>query len=292
MVFAIACAPFALFIAWLFNDLYGSPLRSGYGDNDALFGFANVRANLSTYPAWLLETQGPLAFLFLASPFVALWRGDRSPLRWFFAAFTAVIVGSYFVYLPFDAWWYLRFLLPAFPFFFILSADAVWTAASALSPDKRALAMALFAIVMLGIGTRNTQAYDVLSIGHGEEKYIDVGRFVRETLPANAVVYALQHCGSIRYYSGRLTIRWDYLPPEWLDRSIAHMQQAGYVPFFVLDDWEVPRVRERFASQRTTAVLAAQPKDEPCTHATHLYRVAPRPGEPVAIRIPAIEGCQ
>ncbi len=291
-LFAVASAPFALFVGWLFNELYGSPLRSGYGENEALFGLENVYANLATYPAWLLETQGPLVFLFLLSPFIALWRGARSPLRWHYAAFAALILASYFVYLPFDAWWYLRFLLPAFPFMFILSADAVWTAAGRLAADKRALAMVLFALVMLGIGARNSAAFGVLAIGHGEEKYKEVGRYVDRTLPRNAVVYSLQHCGSIRYYSGRLTLRYDYLSPDWLDRSIEYMQKAGYEVFFVLDDWEVPVVSRRFASERFVKVLAEKPKDEPCTHATHLYRVAPRPGEPGAVRIPAVAGCR
>ncbi len=291
-VFAIACAPFAVFVGWLFNDLYGSPLRSGYGENDALFGLKNISANLRTYPPWLLETQGPLAFLFLVSPLVALWRGDRSSLRWFYAAFAAAIIVSYFVYLPFDAWWYLRFLLPAFPFMFVLSADAMWLAASPLAPRTRSIAMALFAIVACGFGAMNSDSRDVLAIGHGEEKYIEVGRYLDRTIPRNAVVYSMQHCGSIRYYSGRLTLRYDYLPPDWLDRSIVHMQQQGYEPFFLLDEWEVPMVRERFASQSHAAVLFEEPRPGPCTHTTFLYRIAPRPGELRAVRVPAIAGCE
>jgi hypothetical protein len=118
--------------------------------------------------------------------------------------------------------------------------------------------MALFTIVMLGIGVRNSDSQDVLAIGHGEEKYIEVGRYLDRVLPPNAVVYSLQHCGSIRYYSGRLTLRWDYLPPDWLDRSIAHMRQAGYEPFFLLDEWEV-RWCEAIWSSRV-AMLSEEPR--------------------------------
>jgi hypothetical protein len=303
--FAAACAPFGLFVGWLFNDLYGSPLRSGYGDTAALFGLEHVGPNLARYPAWLLETQSPLAFLFLASPFVALWRrgrpapgrpfddprGGRAPVRGLFAAFIAVIVVSYLVYLPFDAWWYLRFLLPAFPFVFVLSADAVWLAAE-VSPRWRNVAMALAALVMIGVGLGNSDKQDVLRVGHGEQKHIEVGHYLVQTLPTNAVVYSVQHSGSIRYYSGRLTLRFDYLDPTWLDRSIAHLQQAGHEVFFVLDDWEVPIVKERFAGERTAALLEETPKPLPCTYGTYLYRVSPRHGEPVVVRIPMIFGCE
>lgn len=293
--FAAACAPFALFVGWLFNDLYGSPLRSGYGDNSGLFSLEHAGQNLDTYPAWLMETQGPLVFLCLIGPFVALGRfasdqGGPPSRRWFYAAFMAAIVGSYFVYMPFDAWWYLRFLLPAFPFIFVLAADAVWTATGRLATDARHLAMALLAIGVIGFGGANAARRDVLAVGHGENKYIEVGRYLDGALPPNAVVYSMQHCGSIRYYSGRLTLRWDYLAGDWLDRSIAHMQQAGYEPVFLLDDWEVPRVRERFASQAHAALLTI-PKDQPCAYATFLYRVTPRPGEPAAERVPQA-GCQ
>jgi hypothetical protein len=292
VVFGTTCAPFALFIGWLFNDLYGSPLRSGYGDNASLFALEHVAANVARYPAWLLETQGPLVYLFLLSPFIALWRGDRSTLRWFFMLFVALIVGSYLLYLPFDAWWYLRFLLPVFPFLFILAADAAWMTAGRLAPDTRNLAMALFTIVMVGVGLRNSDAQDVLAVGRGEEKYIEVARYLNQTLPTNAVIYSLQHSGSVRYYSGRLTLRYDYLAPDWLDRSIAYLQQAGYQPVFVLDNWELPLVRERFASQQHVTLFAHEPKEAPCTHTTYLYRVTLRPGEPAAVRVPAALGCR
>jgi hypothetical protein len=291
IAFGVACAPFALFVGWLFNDLYGSPLRSGYGDNAGLFGLEHLPHNLLAYPSWLIETQGPLVFLFLLSPIVAVWRRDRSSLRWSYFAFLTVIVASYLVYLPFDAWWYLRFLLPAFPFIFILSADAVWTSTSGLSPDRRTVAMALFAIVLLAIGARNSDTFDVLSVGRGERKYIEVGRYLNGVLPRNAVVYSMQHCGSIRYYSGRLTLRWDYLPEDWLDRSIEYMRQAGYEPVWLLDDWEVPLVRERFASQAHAARLKA-PKDAPCAYATFLYRIDQRRGQPAVVRIPIEAGCE
>ena len=58
----------------------------------------------------------------------------------------------------------------------------------------------------------------MLDLGGSEQKFADVGRFVGETLPANAVVYAQQHGGNVRFYSNRLTLRFDILDPDWLDR--------------------------------------------------------------------------
>jgi 4-amino-4-deoxy-L-arabinose transferase-like glycosyltransferase len=291
VTFGLACAPFALFIAWLFNDLYGSPLRSGYGANEELFKLEHVRPNLGLYPRWLWETQGPLVFLFLLGPFVAARRSIRSPLRWLFAAFVAVIVVPYLLYYSFDAWWYLRFLLPAFPFVFILAADAIWNGTERLGQDRRNLATALFTLVMLFFGASYTWQRDVLSAGRGEEKYADVGRYLDQVLPKNAVVYSLQHSGSIRHYTRRLTLRYDLLERNWLDGSIEYMEQIGYEPFIVLDYWEVPRFAERFASQKYVAIVAEEPRAAPCTHSTFFYRVRERPGSPSAVRIPNPRDC-
>jgi hypothetical protein len=61
--------------------------------------------------------------------------------------------------------------------------------------------------------------------------------------------------------------------------------------FVVLDDWEVPTVRDRFAGERTALLLAVEPEHRPCTYDTYLYRLSPRRGEPAVVRIPMVSGC-
>ena len=149
----------------------------------------------------------------------------------------------------------LRFLLPGFPIAFLLSADVVRELATPLGRAGRAVAMLLFAVATIGAGASQSDGRNVLDLGGSEQKFADVGRFVGETLPANAVVYAQQHGGNVRFYSNRLTLRFDILDPDWLDRSIEHLRGAGYVPYFLLEEWEVPQFRQRFVGQRSLAVL-------------------------------------
>jgi hypothetical protein len=47
---------------------YGSPLGSGYGTFDYLFGLSNVAPNLARYPRWMTETHTPLIWLWLLDP--------------------------------------------------------------------------------------------------------------------------------------------------------------------------------------------------------------------------------
>lgn len=287
--FGVACAPFILFIGWLFNDLYGSPLRSGYGDASDIYARANVLPNLARYSRWFFESQGPVPFLFIASPFVAMRRQQDRVSRIAFVIFILIVLLCYLPYMAFDDWWYVRFLIPAFPLMFILSADAVWRATERLGRRARIAIAALLALGLAGYGLRESLRRDVFSIGHGEQKYAEVGAYAAQALPPNAVVYSMQHSGSVRYYSGRLTLRLDYLDPQWLDRSVEYMRGAGYDPYFIVDDWEVPMFTERFRTQKTIGAIAAAPPAGPCTHTTFVYRI----GEPpFRARVPQIEGCR
>ncbi len=257
--FGIACVPFVLFVAWFYNNLYGSPLQSGYGNTDSIFAWENVRANLARYPRWLWESQGPLVFLFLLSPLLSdgPLPASRMLRRWFFT-FVLAVFACYLWYLPFDAWWYLRFLLPAFPVMFVLAADVVWSGTRRLGLQRQVVALAVFAVVVVDYGATRAVELDALGIGDGEQKYADVGRFVASRLPANAVV-VVQHSGSVRYYSGRRTLRYDALDADWLDRAIAYLRASGFEPYVILERWEIPKFRERFPTQQSLGFIDRPP---------------------------------
>ena len=287
--FAAGSLPFVVFIAWLYADLYGSPLRSGYGDSSVLFSWANLLPNLVRYPQWLWETQGPLPFLFLLT--VVRWRLQRegAALVALLFAYALIATGCYLWYRPFDTWWFLRFLLPALPVVFILAADVVWTGAGRFGPRVRAAAAAAFTIVIVVQGAMAVRRLEAIEIGRGEQKYADVGRWVNRNLPVNAVVLAMQDSGSIRHYSGRPTLRYDMLDPAWLDRALAHLRQAGYEPYIVLEEFETDVFRERFASQAGATLVDRTPLAE---HDRQV-RVFGTTAEPntLTAHIPITRGC-
>lgn len=290
VAYSVGFAPFPIFIGWLFNDLYGSPFTSGYGDNSALFAWSHVPVNLKRYPQWILESQGPVVFLFLLAPLFVFRRDGRGLLRAALFTFVALVFSCYLVYLPFDAWWWTRFLVPAYPVMFILAAEVVWLGAERLGRRTRTAAILLFALAMVYYGASNAYHRDVYRVGRGEQKYADAGSHVDRTLPKNAVIYSLQHSGTARYYASRLTIRYDFIEADWLDRSIEHMVQQGYEPYFLLDDWELPIVQERFASQKHVALLAKEPAHRSCSHPTFIYRMVNGAEAPASERIPML-GC-
>ncbi len=288
--FSLACAPFCLFIGIVFSHLYGSPLRSGYGENATLFAWENVAGNLSKYSGWLWESQGLVPFLFPVSAILAWRRPADFRVRVALTAFVGMLAVIYVFYLPFDDWWYLRFLLPAFPLVFVLVADAMWAAVSRRGVLTRVVAVAIFAALAIGPAVRVALQRDVLWVGRAERRYVDVGQLVVRLLPPNAIVLAMQHSGTVRYYTGANTIRYDFLDPEWLDRGVEHLIRSGYEPYLIVDEWELPMFRERFASQKLATITRDVP-EEPCTHATLVYRLRDEEGKRWSARIPQISGC-
>ena len=169
--FGLACLPFVLFVAWFYNHLYGSPLQSGYGDTGSIFSSANLRANLARYPRWLWDTQGPLVFLFLLSPLLP--PGPEPASRWLrrmLFGFAGAVFACYVWYLPFDAWWFLRFLLPAFPVMFVLAGDVVWHGSRRFGLRTQIAAAIAFTIITVNYGATRASELDVLGIGEGEQK--------------------------------------------------------------------------------------------------------------------------
>lgn len=293
LAFGLACLPFVLFVAWLNHDLYGSPFQSGYGASSSIFAASNLGPNMARFPRWLWQTQGPLIFVF---PFALLTRDPSRPwsgvLRRVLLLYVAIVFGCYLWYTPFDGWWYLRFVLPAFPALFVLAADAAWRGMNRLGTRVAIVSAAVFTFVIVDYGITQARARDTFGIGVGEQKYADVGRYVATHLPPNAVVLTMQHSGSIRYYSSTRTLQWESLEAGWLDRAVAHLRASGLEPFIVLEGWEIEKFRARFASQQTIAflerpALAAHRRD------VFIYDTSAMPsGDATPRPIPATTGCE
>jgi hypothetical protein len=242
---------------------YGSPLGSGYGTFHDLFGLSNVAPNLARYPRWMSETHTPLIWLWLLAPlsFPLLDRGVRG-FAWIVYTFAVAVVLAYLPYVYFkpDEWTYTRFLLPALPLMTVLAALVLLAAARRIVPRAPIATAAVACVVVAALSVHHAVSLGVFSMREGEQKYPRVGGFVGDQLPASAFVLAAQHSGSIKYYSGRPTLRWDLLDAGSLDRAIASLRRAGYEPYVVLDAGEDEQFRAHFGARDQQAVGALIPK--------------------------------
>ena len=102
----------------------------------------------------------------------------------------------------------------------------------------------------------------VFDIQRAEHRYPAVGEEIDRTLPANAIVVTQIQSGSVRLYGKRMTARWDFIEPARFDGTIDALRQAGYEPYLLLEDWEIPLFRNYFAGASQYAELDWPPAIE------------------------------
>jgi hypothetical protein len=246
-IYLLPIVPVAIGVAWLNNTWYGSPLASGYGRTSDLYSLESVWPNIQRYFTWLWQSQSPWMLLVVIAllAFARPWR-ERSAVGMALAIFLATLF-SYIAYFPFDAWWYLRFLLPGLGGFYVLMAVALTIVARLVPRPWGKVAAAV--IVLLIVKQTMSFALEKDTFGpltNSEHRYLDVGDFINHALPENAVLFAMQHSGSARLYGGRMTLRYDFLEPEWAGRVVPELERQGLHPYLVIDDWEVSDVQKHF----------------------------------------------
>ena len=262
IVFCLGVAPGILFIAIFNAVMNGSPLRSGYGQIDAYFGVTHFWPNAWSYFTWLVESQTPLVLVGVAallSPAPRIWSGarDRRAVS-ISAAFALAICVFYCFYLRFDVWWALRLLLPIWPFL-LLGVGAVAVSATRDASATRQVVTAAL-LVFLGAHTLHIAAdRESFRLWEGDRHYPSVGRLVRETTEPNSVILSVLHSGSTRYYGGRVTMRYDWVDPQWFDRAVEWLTARGVNPYLLVEEEELEGVRARFSGQRTLRRLDDPP---------------------------------
>lgn len=277
-------------------SLNGSPFLSGYGSASYLFSFDNVAQNIRLYPAWFTESQTPLIWLgviALCLPLRHVWPQREGRLMvWCLLGFTLALWIQYLAYGVFDAWWYLRFLLPSIPFVLIGFTHACM----AVSRRNHRLHTAVGVIVVaLGVnGVVFAQNKNAFYMRGGNSQFFTAARVVRAVTDPSAVVLSMQHSGSLRHYAGRMTMRYDLLESEWLDASVAWFAERGIHAYALLDAFEVPAWRTRFAGQRLGPLDFNPIREFEGSSGMALYDLlSPGPAEPRKVSIaPGDLDCQ
>lgn len=260
-IFAAGLAAGALVIAAFHNAVTGSPFVSTYGPMPGAFALDHFRPNLTRYVSRLVDSQTPVVLaglIALALPLRALWPAATERLAFVVGGlFVVALWTMYCFYLVFDEWWYLRFLLPTWPFLMI----GVGTVFAAVARRGRAAAAAV-AVVVVVLGIHQVAIADgrfAFDLWKNERRYVTVAREVRKMTDRASAIFSMQHSSSIRYYGGRVSIRYDAMEAPWIDRSVDWLATRGIRSYLLVDDWEIPWLRERFAGRRIVERLDDAP---------------------------------
>ena len=262
LIFVAGLLPAIGAVAWFNNRLYGSPLASGYGTLSEFLDPSNIAPNLRLYLGWLIETQTWIVlagFVAIAVPSRKLWPAapDRRTIA-AMAAFVGTVWASYLLYVVFDAWWYLRFLVASFPFVLLgVGAVAAWLVRDRPLGMRLAASVTVFVLGLAGV--RLAVDRGATRLWEGERRYIAVAQMAKRLTSDNSVILSAQHSGSLRYYAGRMTMRYDEFEPEWIDRAIDWLAARGVSTYFAVEAWELAEVRQRFAGTRAADALKQAP---------------------------------
>src|SRR5206468_10520184 len=130
-------------------------------------------------------------------------------------------------------WAFLRCFLPALAMLSACGAAAVVTLAGRF-PRRLALAgCSLLVVAAVLNGARQRAALDVFEPQRAMHRFLQTATYVQQALPPDAILFCMEHSGSLRYYTHRTIVRYDYIPERWLDRAVAEVQAMGRPVYFV-----------------------------------------------------------
>ncbi len=268
--FTLPVALAGVFLAWLQWRWYGSPLRSGYGSVEDLYSLAYVGPNASRYAGWLITTA-PVFLLAVAG----LWL-QRNRFVWALAAFALLNAAAYLVYFVFNEWSYLRFLLPALAIASVFVGVAVATFLDRLAAPMRAGVLIAVVIVVAGVGVSRARSLDVFRLSETHRRVLQIDRYLDSALPDRAVIVAGEQSGAARFDTGHAIVRWEAATPADLERVLTSLVADRRSVWILLDAWEEPLVRDKFAGLAAAALDWPPAVDAGDTHRTRAWNLSDR----------------
>jgi len=245
---AVGGIPGAVFLLWYNKTLYGSPFLTGYGSIFGLIGPEWISLTLPMYGTWIprLLPIGILGLLLIPwLPWRARWIELTALFLWFFA-----FVGFFALYsCTHETWWYMRFVLPAFPALAIVAAVGSEHLTQREPLERRAWLRAALAIVpvvvSLWLADAHLKRHHVWLMAEGQRPYKELSLWARDHLPADSVVASLHASCSLYFYTDFPMIRSDNFGAEKFVALRERLRASGRPTYaFLLKHDDEPRRQE------------------------------------------------
>jgi len=256
--FGIGAVPGAALLGFSNWRLYGSPFATGYGDISSIFGRGYLPHNLSHFSRWIPVLLTPLVILSVVAPIVAAARTRGLAIL---SVWALTIIGFYvFYYHAGETWWYLRFILPAFPALILATMVVLQTGWERTRRWPIPAAISLAAAVAGAAGWQffQTRKLDVLHLEAAERSYPDAAHWAQENLPAGSVLFCMQVSGAFYYYTEFLFFRWDLITPEKNDLLLAAVARQNRPVYAALFSFETPEALDRIGGHWTALATVGQ----------------------------------
>jgi hypothetical protein len=228
-VIILSSLPGIAILLWINNELYGSPLASGYGNVWRLFKAEYFGMTMRHFAYWLTELHTPVVTLgFLASLLLFRKQPITLVILWIWSG--SFILFYAFYYYSHLVWWYLRFILPAVPALVIGSVFSLRSVSNYLGKATRQpwLPAALCAGLLLYICFSEIAAYkgNIYFDGRKKNNYLMLNQWMEENATPGDVFLSMQTSGAIYYYTNHAIMRYDLLREG--DWDIVRNYMKGY----------------------------------------------------------------
>jgi hypothetical protein len=159
-----------------------------------------------------------------------------------FAAFYCVYQNTH------EAWWYLRFLLPAAPAL-VVGAALVLRMLLARTANGREISGSpvAFAVALALVASSSiwwARSLGAMRAGEEELRYGFLADWMRANLPPDAVCLAMQTSGSVYFYSHFTILRWDQIGKADVPSVMAAVSRAKRPLYAILFPYEVAQIAD------------------------------------------------
>jgi len=234
--------PGAVFFALHSSAAYGNIGTTGYGDAWALFESTYGKITLLHYMHWIPIVFSPIAALAVGLIFL-IKKSTRLSLV--LLSWILVYLGFYCFYsCTHETWWYLRFILPAGPALIVGGLIVLRTVLTLVGFKQypstyQRLAYITVAAVIAVSSSLWTKKLNALTAGRGESVYPKTAQWLRDNVPTNAVILAMQESGALFYYTQFTIIRWDELDKQLTNQIVLNTTAQNRPIYAALFNWEV-----------------------------------------------------
>jgi hypothetical protein len=250
--FVAGGVPAAIAVGAFNYAAYGAVVASGYSMSDSRLALSYLAPRAAHFAVWISRFLTPVPLLLLV---VSIWRairGDRRHLVLLAWAFG--VVGFYVFYLNSnDAWWYLRFILPALPAVLLAAALVAWDLYGELVGSRAGgvarTAAGAFLVVVVAAAVALSSWFIVdgqlWRIGRGEAVYPHaVAELERRAGDRSAVISDL-FSGATYFYSALPTARSDNMSKATAQQLRDEARKSGTTLLALVSDSEVADVRAK-----------------------------------------------
>jgi len=214
--------------------------------------------NLLHFARWIPLLLTPLVAGALLAPFLPRFRQRGFVVL---GVWAVTLVGFYaFYYHSGETWWYLRFILPAFPALLLAALLALESIVLA-AQFRRPIAIGLGSLLLLlsaGWLVWQQRERDIFYLERNERSYPDAARWAQQNLPANSAVFCMQVSGAFYYYTNFIVLRWEQILPEKFGPLLQAIAGQGRPVYAALYDFETADAQQRIGGRWTKLATVGQ----------------------------------